>query len=328
MCMKSGPALLDDHPTGSGLPAAAADHHLHIQGPGVTAELRRKAIRSPEIFAEISPELLNPHSGEDALRMLDEAGIAEGVLLSEAYTFASPTATPGIDVASLTREENHYNVDAALASGGRLTAFIGVNPFSTLAVEELGYWAPRDGVSGIKLHLSNSGFNPGSANDLAKLAGFFDAARPTGLPMILHVKSAFKYEPSDTTRFIDQVLSRAGDAPIQIAHAGGGGGLDEPTVSALSLYAEAIERKARGTQHLLFDLAVVLVRDPTDPASAALLKQLADLMLRIGLERFLVGSDWPSLCSPLDHNRLLLAQVPLDAAEWRTVLGNRAPYLI
>ena len=328
MCMKDGPALLTDRPDGSDLPPAAIDHHLHIQGPDITAELRRKAARSPEIFARISPELLNPHSGADALAALDEAGIGQGVLLSQAYSFAAPNATPGIDVAGLTRRENQYNVDAALASGGRLKTFIGVNPFSEIALDELTYWTGRDGVSGIKLHLANSGFDPGAAAAMARLASFFDAARPTGLPMIVHVKSASPYSPADTTGFIEQVLSRAGDAPIQIAHGGGGGGLDKPTLSALSLYADALEHGAPGTQTLFFDLAVVLVRDPTEPANAAMLQRLADLIRRIGLSRFLVGSDWPSLCTPLEHNRLLLSQVPLAPPEWRVILANRAPYMV
>ncbi len=325
MCMKDGPAALADPAAGSDLPPAAIDHHLHIQGPDITAELRRKAARSPEIFAQISPELLNPHSGTDALAMLDEAGIGQGVLLSQAYSFASPRATPGLDVAALTRRENQYNVDAALASGGRLKTFIGVNPFSDIARDELRYWAGRDGVSGIKLHLSNSGFDPGSAGAMARLAAFVAAARPTGLPIIIHVMSAFPYTPADTTGFIEQVLAQAGDAAIQIAHGGGGGGLDEPTLSALSLYAEAVERGAKGTQNLFFDLAVVLVRDPT--ASADLLQRLAELIRRIGLSRFLIGSDWPSLCTPLEHNRLLLSQVPLTPAEWQVILANRAPYM-
>jgi predicted TIM-barrel fold metal-dependent hydrolase len=325
MCMKDGPAALADPAAGGDLPPAAIDHHLHIQGPDITAELRRKAARSPEIFAQISPELLNPHSGADALAALDEAGIGQGVLLSQAYSFAAPNATPGLDVPALTRRENAYNVEAALASGGRLKTFIGVNPFSAIALDELAYWAGRDGVSGIKLHLANSGFDPGSADAMARLGDFVAAARPTGLPMLIHVKSAFRYAPADTTGFIDRVLAQAGDAVIQIAHGGGGGGLDEPTLSALSLYAEAIERGAAGTQNLFFDLAVVLVRDPA--ASADLLQRLAALIRRIGLARFLIGSDWPSLCTPLDHNRLLLSQVPLTPAEWQVILANRAPYM-
>lgn len=327
MCMKDAPSLLEETAAGDALPPASVDHHLHIQGPDVSDELRKKAERSPHIFAEISPEILKPHSGADALAALDEAGIVQGVLLSQAYSFSSPTATPGIDIAALTRRENQYNVDAALASGGRLKTFIGINPFSSIAIEEVRYWAGREGVTGIKLHLSNSGFNPGSPDYLTTLASFFDEVRAVRLPLIIHVKSALKYAPSDTTHLIEQVLPHAGNQPIQIAHAGGGGGLDEPTVSALSLYADAIERKAPGAETLLFDLAVVLVRDVSDPVSADLLHRLADLIRRIGLSRFLVGSDWPSLCPPREHNRLMLSQIPLSPEEWRLILANRAPYL-
>jgi predicted TIM-barrel fold metal-dependent hydrolase len=312
---------------GGPLPPAAVDHHLHIQGAEVTAELRRRASRSPEEFKGIDPALLNSRTGADALRALDEAGIKQGVLLSEAYTIASPFGEADhLDVAAVTRRENQYNVDAALGSGGRLKAFIGVNPLAPNALDEIHYWMHRKGVSGVKMQLGNSRFNPRSDGDLAKLAKVFDEARAADLPIVIHVRSDTDYTRADAQRFIDQVLPHAGDLPIQIAHAGGYGGLDEATLSALSAYAVAIEHNAPGTKKLVFDLAVVLVRDAADATNAELLKRLAQLIREIGLSRFVVGSDWPSLCSPRDHNNLLESQLPLTSAEWHVILNNRAPY--
>ena len=68
----------------AGLPPAAADHHLHIQGPAATAALKRMAshnlmLRSVSIFR---PSLFHERGGRDALRVLDAAGIRQGVLLS------------------------------------------------------------------------------------------------------------------------------------------------------------------------------------------------------------------------------------------------------
>jgi len=307
------------------LPPAAVDHHLHIQGPEVTAELKRMAARSPELFKGIDSSLLNTRTGADAIRVLDEAGIEQGVLLSEAYVFASPFAQQDrLDVTRLTRLENEYNVKAALASGGRLKAFVGVNPFSAGALDELRYWAGRKGVTGVKLQLGNSGFDPRSANDLAKLASFFDAARTAKLPLVIHVRSATEYGPVDVRRFLGQALSHAGDLPIQIAHSGGWGGLDEATLAALSAYAIAIEHDAAGTKHLVFDLAVVIVDDKTDPRLA---RRFVELVRRIGLRRFVMASDWPSLYAPDKHNKLAESQLPFTEAEWRLILNNRAPYL-
>ena len=54
------------------------------------------------------------------------------------------------------------------------------------------------------------------------------------------------------------------------------------------------------------------------------LARLAGLMREIGLDRFLMGSDWPARATPGDYNNLLEAQLPLTRAEWIEVLSNRA----
>lgn len=310
--------------TRSLLPAASVDHHLHIQGPEVTAELRRMAARLPELFKGMDSSLLNTRTGADALRVLDEAGIKQGVLLSEAYIFASPFAQQDqLDIARLTRLENEYNVEAAQASAGRLRAFVGVNPLADGALDELRYWAGRKGATGVKLQLGNSGFDPRSSNDWVKLATFFDTARIVRMPLVVHARGATEYGAEEARRFIDQVLPHAGDLPVQLAHAGGGGGLDEATLAALSTYAAAIERHAPGTRRLVFDLAVVVTDGNTD---ARLAKRFVELLRRIGPTRFVMASDWPTLYSPARHNQLTESQLPLTEAEWRVILSNRAAY--
>lgn len=331
MCMKDGAALMEkpSEDTFSGQrPVAAADHHMHIQSEAVSQELRRLAVRLPDMFARLSPALFETRGGQDALKVLDEAGIAEGVLLSEAYMFTSAFASPELeDPARLTREENLYNVEAALASKGRLKAFIGINPFSDIAIEELEYWRSRPGVAGVKLHLANSGFDPTLSSHFTQLAGFVAAAREAGLPLLIHAAHAGAYEKAHTERFIREVLSQASGITIQIAHGGGGGGLSETTLLALEAYAEAIEAGAPGTDQLFIDLSVVLVSDTGSEESQAYLARFAALARRMGLARFLTGSDWPSLCPPVIHDTLQMSQIPFTHAEWTGIAANRAPYL-
>lgn len=335
MCIDCGPDCrpgVHQHqrPADSALPPAAVDHHLHIQGPEVSAELRRRAALAPEDFAIFSPALFETRSGADAVAELEQAGIQEGVLLSMAYTFASPRATirdDAAEVARLTRAENEYNVAAAQASGGRLHAFIGINPVADGALDELRHWAGQGGILGVKLHLGNSGFQPDDPLHVARLAAVFAAAGDLGLAIVIHVRSGAAFPLSETARFIEHILPRAGRTPVQIAHAGGGGGIDDETLAALSLYALALERAAPGTERLLIDLSVVLVRDITDAASAELVKRLVALVRRIGPQRFVMGSDWPTICSPRDHNAMQAQQMTLSEAEWRVILANRAAYL-
>lgn len=311
----------------AGLPPAQADHHLHIQSPNVTAELKRRLALNPEHFAIFDPALMETRTGPDALAVLDAAGIAQGALLSMAYVFASPRSTVTSSQApSLTRAENEWNVAAALASGDRLKAFVSVNPFSTFAIDELRYWDGRPGTTGLKLHLSNSDFDWHADHQVEQLSDVFALARDQRMPIIVHARAGGDYDEGETRRFIERVVASAEDVPVQIAHGGGGGGLDEATLHALAMYGDAIERQAPGTTNMVFDLAAVLVRDSTEPRAVSMLGQMAERMRRIGLHRFLMASDWPSVLAPKEHNEWLQAQIPLTHDEWNVVLSNRAPY--
>jgi predicted TIM-barrel fold metal-dependent hydrolase len=305
-------------------PVAIGDYHMHIQGPAITDSLKRIKATKPELFEGISDDLMSERSGADALAVLDKAGVRQGTLLSVAYMFSSPLMQPTpADMPALTRQENAYNVAAGLASHGRLQAFISVNPLASNAMDELNYWRDRPGVSGLKLHLANSGFNPRSGADLEKLAAVFAFAGRNALPIAIHVRNAKDYTTDDANAFIEQVLPGMGDVPVQIAHGGSWGELDQATVDALSLYGDAIAKRARGTKNLRIELALVVVNDKTDPALAA---SFVKVMRRIGMDRFVLGSDWPAIYTPDQYYALLRTQLPLEPAEWAVIFGNEAPY--
>jgi len=304
--------------------APAADHHLHIQGPEVTVQINKAAAAAPERFDRLNKDLLKTRTLADVLKTLDEAGIRQGVLLSEAYMFASRFSTlPPAEAARLTRIENADTVAAAQASGGRLLAFIGINPLSDFAMDELRYWAGRPGVTGLKVQLGNAGFDPRSADQVAKLGRVFAFAHDHRLAIVAHVRSEADYSRADVDTFIDRVLPYAGDTPVQIAHGGGSGRLDAAAITAISRYADAIRQKKPGTKNLVFDVALIVVDENTDPA---LTSAYATKMREIGMKRFVFGSDWPTLYSPSRYGEILQSKLPLTDREWARLLANRAPY--
>ena len=326
MCQHNGASFsaVESEPS----PVAAVDHHLHIQSAAASKFLREQARRVPQVFKGISGALLQSRTGADALHVLDEGGVDQGVLLSEAYIFTSPHFLPdgaGPDADIRTRQENQFNVEAALHSGGRLKAFISVNPLHARAVDEVSYWAGKAGVAGLKLHLSNSAVRLDDGAHIAALVQIFRGASAAALPIVMHARTF----PAGAARtLVQEVLPHATDIPVQLAHAGGEGGLSQETLRALEVYAAAIARQAPGTVRLLFDLAVVAVSDDTEPQSArSLTRALAELMRKIGLSYFVLGSDWPSVCTPRQHTELLRAQYSLTSQEWSALLTNRAPYL-
>ena len=98
-------------------------------------------------------------------------------------------------------------------------------------------------------------------------------------------------------RFVEQVLPHARDVPVVIAQAGGWGGLDANTWDALEGFRQVLAGRPDTAPDLVFDLAQVFDAD-TSPENRA---RLVEVMRSIGVERFVVGSDWP-FSGPLDDH--------------------------
>ena len=286
-------------PALASLAAPLADYHLHIQGPTISEALKKLQSRNPAVFQGVGASFVNPRTGADVLKLLDSAGIQHGVLLSEAYMFGSPLMAPDQpDVARLTRTENAYNVAEAEKSGGRLTAFIGVDPLSPTALPEIDYWSGRGRV-GLKLHLANSFFDFNASSQMAQLREVFARARDRRMPIIIHLRNRLEWGATQANAFIDQILPRAEGLPITVAHCAGWGDINAPTVEALRAFSVALTAGKSGTAALTFDLALVTTAatKPDDPA------HLVDVMREVGISRFRIGSDWPARYAPLCRSR-------------------------
>lgn len=309
-------------------PAPTADHHMHIQSEVVTNLLGEMKKAMPGVFEGLSDDIFQVRTGEDALRELDRAGIQKGVLLSAGYMFGfSAMSLEPEEVARLMRAENQYNVDQARASNGRLVAMVGINPFLDNALVELNHWSQQTGAAGVKLHLGNSGLDLGNPDQVKALADFFAAASKARMPLVVHLRGEAPFTATNITTFIDTVLSQAGDLPVQIAHGGSFGGIDAATLKALKLYGAAIASKAPGTANLVFDLSGVAQLDlsslasvPKEGIEAHSVDEwrtfYVNEMRQVGLDRFVVASDWPALNPPAEYFAAEHAALPVTDAEW------------
>lgn len=307
------------------------DHHVHIFSPEAARVLKISCARLGPV--KCPPEISkNPSTGRNAVEALDRAGIQTGVLLSTGYFFASPTvADLKLDVAAKTRAENTYVVDQAKSQGARLIAFISVNPLSANALDEIDYWAHQGGARGLKLHLGNSHFDFRSPAQVKKLAAVFRHAAQAHFAIVVHLETpAADFGAKDVRIFLKEVAPLARDVPIQIAHAGGGGGVDAHTLAALGEFADSFERDPQGTKNIFFDLAMV-PDEMSDTAKLAATAQhiakLKALMARIGLQRFVLGSDWTY---PLDLGKYYAdekAALNFSPDDWHVLTSNVAPYV-
>jgi len=91
-----------------------------------------------------------------------------------------------------------------------------------------------------------------------KLAAVFDAANARRMPIILHMRTMNPaYGQRDAEIFISEVLAKAPDVPVQIAHLAGWGGYGPETDAALSVFAKALSSGDPRVSKVLFDLSLV-----------------------------------------------------------------------
>lgn len=297
-----------------------ADHHMHVRSRAVyeaTVAMcgDRQGCRAPDDGHAVL-------GAADALAVLDEAHVGRGVLLSMAYLFGSKyLAGQHYDVARMTRAENEYAA-AQLAGGqGRLVGFFSVDPLSASAPEEVRYWLADGRLKGLKLHLTSAGLNFNDPKEVQQLGAIVGLAGDSHLPLLIHVRSAPDFGAGQTEIFIRDVLPAARQSVVQIAHAGGWGGTDAVMLEDLGVYAAHLGRKDPATRHVLFDLSGVVTSSTTPGQAAA----LVELMRRIGLKRFVMGSDY-DFVTPQATDALMREKLPLSAAEWRTLANNCAPW--
>jgi predicted TIM-barrel fold metal-dependent hydrolase len=289
--------------------------------------LRRDADGGWRIAAESGslkpPSITAPVTADQLIARLDEAGIAQAVVLSGAYGFASPAAPPGGDEYARVRAENDWTAEQVARYPARLVGFCAFSPIREYAVAELERCAGPLRLRGLKLHLGNSGVDVRNPAHVEQLRRVFRAANRLRLPVTIHLRTPDpSYGREHSLIFLGQVLPEAPDVPVQVAHLAGTGpgyGSDE----ALAPLAEAIAAGDPRTRNLYFDLATNVT--PTISAESARL--VAQRIRQIGTERILFGSDLDPASSPRREWGTFRGMIPLTDAEFRAIADNRLPYL-
>lgn len=265
------------------------DHHMHVHSPAILKILPAYCA-SPKRKSPCDPRFTAPLTAADAMKAMDDARIRQGWLMSTAYLAQSPLGPAPADAAGVVRQANDFTVALARSRPSRFAAFVSVNPMAHDALAEIARWKGDRAVSGLKLHLTNSGVDLRDPAQVAKLAAVFRAAAVNGWIIMIHLRTgAADYGARDVGVFIDQVLPAAAGQPVFIAHAAGWGGIDAVTLDALGAFANTLEKDSGRVSNVRFDLAQVFKTDATPEDRV----RMAGLIRRIGPDRFVAGSDWP-----------------------------------
>ena len=80
----------------------------------------------------------------------------------------------------------------------------------------------------------------------------------------------------------------------------------------------------------MFDISGVVLPEEVAKALGSTDEQLkifVGLMRKIGMDRFVIGSDWPAIGRIAPYFSLMREKLPVTDAEWAQLCNNLAPYL-
>src|SRR3954452_16937245 len=252
--------------------APFADYHQHLVSPA---------------FAPIAK--LPERNGAALVRELDAAGIERAIVLSVGYSFADERK--GLtDPDRLTREENDWTSAEIVRNAPRLIGFCSANPLRPVALDELERCLHLPGMTGIKLHLGNSGISLRDPAHLALVQQVFALAQRLRAPVLVHMRArgGNNYGAEDAHLFLDKVVPVAPGIEIVVAHLGASGpGYPPQNDEVMAVFAAAAERNDGRMRNLYVDVATNVTEEIT-PADAAL---VAQRIRQVGLTHVLDGSD-------------------------------------
>jgi predicted TIM-barrel fold metal-dependent hydrolase len=281
---------------------------------------------------------LAPHDADQLVSVLDEDAVRSALVLSTAYFFAMPDLGPP-DIAALSAENDWIAAEVARRSD-RLRGCCSVNPLQPGAADEIARCAQRGIFAGVKLHLANSAVDLRDPMQAAAVGDVFESANTLGLALVVHMRTRRPdYGADDARAFIDQVLPRAPDVAVQIAHAAGWGGYDVGADAALREFAGWASAHPAAAMRLYIDISgVALPREFVErvlpgelesvdlSALTARYAKLAAHLRTFGLERVLFGTDFP-VFTPKAHLATLKSAIPLTKREFDGIGSNAGPWV-
>lgn len=288
--------------------APLVDYHQHLVSPA---------------FAPIVN--MPVRDGAALVRELDAAGIERAVVLSVGYSFSDERKALS-DPDRRTRDENDWTSAEVSKNASRLIGFCSANPLRPAALEELDRCLGLPGMTGIKVHLGNSGITLRDPAHLARIQELFALAQRRGAPVLIHMRArgGTNYGAEDARLLLDKIVPVAPDIEIVVAHLGSSSpGYSPQHHEVLAVFGDAVERNDPRVANLYVDVSANIT-DDTTPADAALVVQR---MRQLGLRRILYGSDLTPPGGSIRRGwEIFRTKLPLTADELQQIANNRTRF--
>ncbi|HET8786132.1 MAG TPA: amidohydrolase family protein [Candidatus Limnocylindrales bacterium] len=279
------------------------DVHLHLYRTPDEGEAGKRGYEIWEYGERGTPVAFSRASGDpdSALAAMREAGASRAVVVN-----LLDIPRPGVPPADDLMDFNRWLCDLA-ASHDEFVPFLAVDPRILdvpATVDHLRDMAENHGARGIKLHPVLQQLDLGDPG----LAPLFEACSHLDLTVLTHSgpsRDGPQYAEPDAIR---SLLSSRPDLRVIVAHMGGAAWRQLPAL-------------ARDFPSAYFDLCEIIewlgAANAPDPAA------FVNLIRQVGVERVLLGSDFPWY--DIDHSAGLVMELPgLSSSEKEAILGLNA----
>lgn len=296
------------------------DHHVHVLSPRLVTDWR-----------SLGMEFSRPEKAyTDASLILSQNEVGGAFLISMAHLYAteefrSICTTRELERRLVAAENDHLAVSVA-RHPSKFVGFFSVNIFREYAFDELKRCQTNPNLTGLKLHLPACSFDLTNEAHWKRLAEILSWAARENVPVLLHLTAGEDVDLKKASWFWASVIEPHPSLELYLAHLGSVGGFNDSSDNILMGYhLRTAENPAFSKMRIYFDLsgAIIGVNPEIARTTDERCKRLSELMLKIGVDRFLFASDYP-VFSVSQTRSDLQQRLVLPADDLAEMLFNRS----
>lgn len=288
------------------------DYHVHMFTPEVVAAIEAQGFEFTEPEYQFADSM---ESVDDIDFIIKNNPAGKMLVISGGFNFREKRG-PGEEI-RLVQSENALLSRMVEQNPYALIGFCGLDPLKSYFYDELVRCRDEFRLHGLKLHLPISQVDLNNTVHLRSLEGAFRFLAANRIPVLIHNTS----NGSGTAYarlIIRAFLEPNYELTVIFAHAGGGSQLTDFTNEFLSEVGSYLKQQTNGHK-IFFELSAIASLRLEEGNTA--FDELAENIIKIGPDRFLLGSDFPMRNSE-KYASELSARLPLPASILRQISRN------
>lgn len=226
----------------------------------------------------------------------------------------------------LVASENDFVAVSVARSPSSFVGFFSINLFKDYAFDELNRCKANPNLTGLKLHLPACSFDLENPEHWKRLAEILSWAARENVPVLLHLTGGEEVDLDKALWFWETIIEPHPSLELYLAHLGSIGGFNGSSENILMGYhRRKAENPEFGKMAIFFDLSGAIIgANPEIPRTTdERCQRLTELMLKIGVERFLFASDYP-VFSVSETRSDLTNRLALPADDLEKLFSNRS----